>query len=192
MSPRRFFSAMRRSLAPFDGRVGRRLRAGGAIASATSPASLRSAAVRLRSCDRCSDAVTVRTPSTRRPDRRCKARSRRVGERTGEPARSQDSSTRESVVLTDCPPGPLDRENRQRSSPSGITTDGSTCRSPGTVPASRTGRVRGRLTIGRARQSTGPAPSTDEGYGACGMSGAAHSRRHDRRTRQRDERRRAR
>ena len=138
MSPRRFFSAMRRLFDPFDGRVGRRLRAGGAIASATRALSLASAAERLRSWDRCSEAATVSTPSTSRPDRRCTARSRRVGERTGEAARSQDSSTRESVVLTDCPPGPLDRENRQRNSPSGITTEGRTCRSPGTPPASLT------------------------------------------------------
>ena len=36
--------------------------------------------------------------------------------------RSSDNWTRESVVLTPCPPGPDDRENRSTSSPPGTTT----------------------------------------------------------------------
>ena len=41
-------------------------------------------------------------------------------------ATSQDSSTRESAVLTPCPPGPDEREKRQLSSASGITIPGRT------------------------------------------------------------------
>ena len=44
---------------------------------------------------------------------------------------SKESSTRLSVVLTDWPPGPEDRENRSRSSPAGITSQLFTRRSSG-------------------------------------------------------------
>ena len=168
MSPRRVFYAVRRAFDPVDGRVGRRLRAGGAMASATRALSLASAAERLRSWDRCSEAATVSTPSTSRPDRRCTARSRRVGERTGEAARSQDSSTRESVVLTDCPPGTLDRENRQRNSPSGITTEGRTCRSPGTPPAFLTAGHGHRATLSRSSRTRLPRPWSRCRFGPIG------------------------
>ncbi len=43
--------------------------------------------------------------------------------------RSKDSSTRLSLVFTPWPPGPLDRENRQRSSPAGTVTRGEITRS---------------------------------------------------------------
>lgn len=131
ISPRRFFSAIRRSFAARDGRVGRRWRGGGAIASATRATSRASAACRFRNCDRCSDAVTVRTPSTRRPARRADARSRWTGERAVDSANRHDNSTRVSDVFTDWPPGPLDRENRQESSAAGMTTRPATIRSPG-------------------------------------------------------------
>ncbi len=49
------------------------------------------------------------------------ARSLSTGPSADEAARSYDNSTRLSLVLTDCPPGPDDRENRQDSSSAGIT-----------------------------------------------------------------------
>ena len=91
---------MRRSTEPFDGRVARRARGGGAIAEATSPPSRAAAASRLRSCERCSDAVTVSTPWTSRAPSRSTARSWSAGGSSSDPVRSQDSSTRESVVFT--------------------------------------------------------------------------------------------
>lgn len=57
---------MRRSTEPRDGRVFRLATGGGATASATSDTRRASAASRLRSWDRCSDAVIVSTPPTRR------------------------------------------------------------------------------------------------------------------------------
>lgn len=126
---------MRRSLAALDGRVGRRCCGGGAIAFLTMATRRASAAVRFRSWERCSDAATVSTPSTSRVARRSVARSRCTGDSAEEAVRSQDSSTRESDVLTDCPPGPPDRENRQRSSDPGITREPRTGRSLDTGPA---------------------------------------------------------
>ena len=48
----------------------------------------------------------------------------------GERATSNDSSTRESVVFTPCPPGPEERENRQCSSRAGSTSGPRIGRSP--------------------------------------------------------------
>jgi hypothetical protein len=129
-SVRRFFALSRRSLAPRLGIVGRRDGEGGRRASATTAASRARAASLLRNWARCSDAAMVSTPSTRRPFRRSRSRSRWSGERTAEPAASQTSSARESAVFTPCPPGPEDRENRQDSSDSGIVIPEST-RRPG-------------------------------------------------------------
>jgi hypothetical protein len=53
---------------------------------------------------------------------------------------SKDSSTRLSVVFTDCPPGPDDRENRSRSSAAGITSQLFTRRSSATSLVSPAGR----------------------------------------------------
>jgi hypothetical protein len=117
---RLFFAFSRRSLAPRPGVVGRRDGEGGRRASATTAASRARAASLLRNCARCSDAVIVSTPSTRRPLKRSRSRSRWSGERTAEPAASHRSSARESAVFTPCPPGPEERENRQDSSDSGM------------------------------------------------------------------------
>jgi len=117
------------------GRVGRRLGGGGATAAERISAIRSNAASRLRSCDRCSDAVTVSTPSTRRPARRSNARVRCTGPKALVLATSRLSSTRESAVLTDCPPGPDEWLNLQRSSPSGTTIDRLTRRGP-TMPGS--------------------------------------------------------
>ena len=81
------------------------------------------AASRLRSCDRCSDATTVSTPSTRRRSSRSRARARKLGSSALVVVMSRLSSTRESAVFTDCPPGPGDRLKRHRSSRSGTTTE---------------------------------------------------------------------
>lgn len=109
---RRFVSDRRRfaaSLRSFDAAVGfvfRRRGGGGAAAVASVAASRSRAASRLRYWDRCSDAEIVRTPSTRRRERRWSARARWIGPSAVLFATSKLSSTRESVVLTLCPPGP--------------------------------------------------------------------------------------
>ena len=70
ISERRRLAASLRSRAPRLGRVARRGAGGGAVASIRIAASLLAAAWRLRNWDRCSEAVTVSTPSTsRRPAR---------------------------------------------------------------------------------------------------------------------------
>ena len=122
-SERRRFWAILRSTAAFVGRVRRRGRGGGAIAALRTSTSRPSAASRFRACERCSDATTVRTPSTSRPARRSSARARRDGPKAEELATSKSNSTRESVVFTPCPPGPDERENRQTNSDSGITLE---------------------------------------------------------------------
>ncbi len=48
---------------------------------------------------------------------------------------SRVSSTRVSLVLTDWPPGPLERENRHCSSDSGTTTSSRICNGPGMARA---------------------------------------------------------
>ena len=134
VSERLRFAAIRRSTARRLGRVGRRLGGGGATAAASISAIRSSAASRLRSWDRCSDAVTVSTPSTRRPARRSNARVRWTGPKALVVATSRLNSTRESAVLTDCPPGPDEWLNLQRNSPSGTTIERLTRRGP-TMPA---------------------------------------------------------
>jgi hypothetical protein len=121
MSERRRLAASLRSRAARLGRVARRGAGGGAVASVRMAASLLAAACRLRSWERCSEAVTVRTPPASLPDRARSARSLSTGGSADVAAKSKESSTRLSAVLTDCPPGPGDLEKRHDSSPGGIT-----------------------------------------------------------------------
>ena len=107
---------------PGVGLVGTRGGGGGAIASRSSAASRARAASRFISWLRSPSAATVITPSASRAASRARARSRSRSGRTVERATSNESSTRLSVVLTDWPPGPEERENRSRSSPAGITS----------------------------------------------------------------------
>lgn len=137
-----FLSVSRRSIAPRDGMVGRRVRGGGANAPRSTDTSRAAAASRFRSCERCSDAATTSTPSTSRSPRRDTARSRKNAGIDGLVATSNDNSTRLSVVFTPCPPGPLDLENRHRSSDAGMVTREVTRRSEttsGTGPIIRAG-----------------------------------------------------
>jgi hypothetical protein len=122
VSERCFFAASLRSRAARLGRVARRGGGGGAVASVRIAASLLAAACRLRSWERCSEAVTVSTPPASLPASARSARSLSSGGSADVEARSKDSSTRLSAVLTDCPPGPGDLEKRQDSSPGGIST----------------------------------------------------------------------
>ena len=117
---RRCLSASRRSTELRVGRVGLRAGRGGAVASVSRAVSLAAAASRLRNCDLYSLAATVITPLDSLPDSAASARSRSTGGSAAVPARSKESSAWLSVVLTDWPPGPDDRENRQESSSGGI------------------------------------------------------------------------
>ena len=123
------FAARRRWFEPRVGLVALRRAASGAIPSATRLASLAKAISRLRSWERFSEAVTVMTPATRRRSRRVSSMSLWPSERTVESSTFQRSSTRLSEVLTCCPPGPDDRENRQPSSAAGIVSAGDTSKS---------------------------------------------------------------
>lgn len=123
------FAARRRRFEPRVGFVARRRAPSGAIPSATRPASLARAISRLRSCERCSEAVTVMTPAMRRRSSRVSSMSRWPSETAVESPTFQKSSTRLSEVLTCCPPGPDERENRQPSSEAGIVSAGDTSRS---------------------------------------------------------------
>ena len=129
MRPRPFFSLMRRSAEALVGRVGRRARGGGAVASFSTSTSRCSAALRFCNCDLCSDAVITKHPSTNLDSSRAKARVRRCSLNAREFKRSNTNWTLESVVLTLWPPGPDDLENFHVSSACGITTDLLTIRS---------------------------------------------------------------
>src|SRR5690606_8543741 len=98
--------------------VARRALGGCAHAPRPSSASRSRASSRLRAWDRLSEAVTVSTPPRSRPASRASARSRSCSVSAEVAARSSETDTRVSEVLTCCPPGPLDRENRQNSSAS--------------------------------------------------------------------------
>lgn len=63
------------------------------------------------------------TPSTSREASRSSARAFHTSGRASVFARSNRSSTWESLVLTCCPPGPDDREKRHMSSASGRETE---------------------------------------------------------------------
>ncbi len=123
------FAARRPRFDPRVGLVGRRWTAPGARPAVMSSASLPKAISRLRSWERCSEAVTVITPVMRRRPRRMASIVRCPSESAAEPAMFQESSTRLSEVFTCCPPGPDERENRQRSSDAGIVSAGDTSRS---------------------------------------------------------------
>jgi hypothetical protein len=161
-SERRRFAASRRSCAPRPGRVARRWAGGGAVASVRMVASRFAAAWRLRSWDRCSEAVTVSTPPTSLPARARIARSLSAGGSTDVAARSKDSSTRLSAVFTDCPPGPGDREKRHDSSAGGIIaprtlTGGATEQGSGAGRAGlATGAGTGHRAVGRALPRRSP------------------------------------
>src|SRR5215467_8080813 len=62
----------------------------------------------------------VMTPPTSLPSSAARARRFSTGGSAAVPATSKESSARVSAVLTDCPPGPGDLENRQVSSSGGI------------------------------------------------------------------------
>ncbi len=121
--------ASRRRSEPRVGLVGRRRGAPGARPSVMSSASFPRAISRLRSWDRCSEAVTVSIPVMSRCPSRLSSMVRSWSESTAEPAMFQESSTRVSVVLTCWPPGPDERENLQWSSEAGIVSVGDTSRS---------------------------------------------------------------
>ena len=127
--PRPFLALMRLSIAERDGLVGRRGGGGGARASRRASAKRRSAARRFCNCDRCSSAVIDKVPSTRRADSRFRARALRWSGMLAEPAISNVTVARESVVLTLCPPGPDERVNFHSSSAAGIVTADVTTRS---------------------------------------------------------------
>ena len=69
------------------------------------------------------------TPAMRRPRSRDSNLSRCSSDRVFEFTMLHDSSTRLSEVLTCCPPGPDERENRQPSSEAGIVNAVDTSRS---------------------------------------------------------------
>ncbi|VXB70629.1 hypothetical protein PSCLAVI8L_180044 [Pseudoclavibacter sp. 8L] len=111
------------------GLVARRFGPGGARPSRTRFASFSSAASRLRSCERRSEEATVTTPSMRRFPSRSSSIRRLSSVSTRDSLMFQESSTRLSVVLTCCPPGPEDREKRQPSSAAGIVSERDTSKS---------------------------------------------------------------
>ena len=118
VSPRAFLASSRRRWEPRVGFVGRRGGGGGASAVRSCSASRSRAAARLRCWERCSVATTRSTGPGRRRSRRARCSSSSAAEA----ATSYSSSTRLSVVLTDCPPGPGERLNRSTSSASGISS----------------------------------------------------------------------
>ena len=69
------------------------------------------------------------TPAMRRGSRRVSSLTRWTSDSAVEVQTFQKSSTRLSEVLTCCPPGPDDLENRQPSSEAGIVSAGDTSRS---------------------------------------------------------------
>src|SRR4051812_45051176 len=128
-------------------------------------ASRRSASSRLRACDRSSEATT-RTSGPSFASKRSRCR----GPRAREPATSNTTSTRVSAVLACWPPGPPLRENRHRSSATGMAHERDTCSTPSSTgatvtvpyppsvaPATRRLRFEASLTavLGHARRGTG-------------------------------------
>ena len=171
---RRRLPASRRSTEPRVGRVGRRLDGGGAIADARVVAMRSLAASRFCSCDRCSEAVTVSTPSTSRFASRSSARARCTGPSAVVVERSRLSSARESAVLTDCPPGPEERLNRHRSSRSGTRTERLTRRGPTTGSVSPAERSNASWQAGlvrtRGRNHGKPWPFSTPGGPTSGFA----------------------
>ena len=101
----------------------------GARPATTMSVSFARAVSRLRHCERCSEAVTVMTPWTSRLSSRRSKISRWLSVNASDVATFQESSALLSVVLTCCPPGPDERENRQPSSEAGIVREGEISRS---------------------------------------------------------------
>ena len=134
VSERRRFPSSRRRREPLVGRVGRRTGAG-TRASRRSAARRSLAALRLRRCERCSAAPTVSTVPESLPARRSRTSARWGALNAVVVARSRESWTRESAVLTPWPPGPEAWENCSTSSPAGTLRPrgapgpGGTCRS---------------------------------------------------------------
>jgi hypothetical protein len=128
ISPRRFFESTRLTFDENVGRVGRRVRGGGANATRRTSASLSRANSRFWNWDRRSLATTTTQPSTSCDDNRSNARSLTNSPTTAVLERSKTSSTRVLLVLTCWPPAPLERENRHCSSCSGTTVRPEMCR----------------------------------------------------------------
>src|SRR5699024_1289532 len=126
---RRRFASCRRRTDPRGGFVGRRRRGGGASPARTTFASFAAASSRLRSWERCSDALTVSTPPVSCSPSRVRSRSRCPAVRTAEVGTAHESSARVSEVFTCCPPGPEEREKRHWSSAAGMTNSADTCTS---------------------------------------------------------------
>jgi hypothetical protein len=113
-------SSIRRWRAPRLGFVATRGGFGGATASRSSAASRVLASSRFMSWLRSPDEAIVSTPSASRFSSRPSARRRAQSGSVGDRRTSNESSTRLSVVFTDCPPGPDEREKRSRSSLAGM------------------------------------------------------------------------
>src|SRR3569623_1824917 len=106
---RPFYSSTRFALADLLGRVGRRF-LGTLVASRINSTSRSRTSWRLSNCDRAPSLRRTRTPSRVRRDPASTASlSLTASGRPGELATSKRNSTALSVVLTCCPPGPLDR-----------------------------------------------------------------------------------
>ena len=131
--PRPFFSLIRRSAAALVGRVGRRARGGGAVASFSNSTNRCSAALLFCSCERCSDAAITTHPSTNLDSSLTNARARRWSLNPREFTTSNINCALESVVFTLWPPGPDDLVNFHINSACGITTDLLTIRSSATA-----------------------------------------------------------
>src|SRR5699024_9578564 len=110
ISERRRLASSRRRLAALLGLVGRR-GIGGMIASLSRAARRSRAATRLRCCERCSEALIVSIVPFRRSSRCVIARRFWTSLSADVCPTSKLTWTRESVVLTLCPPGPEEREN---------------------------------------------------------------------------------
>ena len=124
-SERRFFASRRRRTEPRVGFVFRRGGGGGASASRNRAAMRSRASARLRTCERCVDALTVSTVPSRRCSRLWRARRRWASESDAHVAMSMESCTLLSVVLTPWPPGPDAFANRS------VRSAAATTRPPG-------------------------------------------------------------
>lgn len=158
---RRRLASRRRRCEPRVRFVGRRGGGGGARASRSTVAMRSRAAARLRCCDRCSAASTVRTVPVSRGPSPSSARSRWRGVRAVVVARSNESCTRESVVLTPCPPGPLARLNCSDSSWPGIT-------SPSGIPGP--GGTRSSFTSSGCHPRVSATSSEGGEFSVCAMT----------------------
>lgn len=173
VSDRWRLSSRRRWRAPADGRRARRGGGGGAKASRSRSANRSRAATRLRNWERCSDAETVIRPSTSRPASALRPRERWVSVKAEEFSRSNSNSTLLSVVFTDWPPGPDEREKRSFSSAAGRTRPwaspgpGRTCRSSlGSLIGPILAEIRRRS--GRRRGGSRGRPRGSTPVGGCG------------------------